>query len=223
MFLLPQSIFSFKELTKTVLAHQPCIKQISFALIITLLVVGCAAPPPAQITLNSVAHQQSLKQQNNWAIKGRIGFKGPNKKESAYFRWQQKHQQYSLNLTSIIGTAILKLQGDAGQVSLVTDDQTYKDTNPSRLISRVTGWQIPVENLRLWIKGQHQQSDNVLTSEQGWISQLQPICDSCENWLITYDNYKLVGKVWLPHKVVLNNQLDNSQLLIKVNEWTLNE
>ena len=95
--------------------------------------------------------------------------------------------------------------------------------NPSHLIWRVTGWQIPVEKLRFWIKGQHQQSDQVITSEQGWVSQLQPICNNCENWLISYDNYKLVDGIWMPHKVVLYNSINKSQLLIRVNAWDLHE
>jgi outer membrane lipoprotein LolB len=63
----------------------------------------------------------------------------------------------------------------------------------------------------------------VLTSEQGWVSQLKPICNNCKDWLINYDNYKLIDEVWLPHKMVLKNSLDNSQLIIKVNEWYLHE
>jgi outer membrane lipoprotein LolB len=115
------------------------------------------------------------------------------------------------------------MKGDEEGASLSTDDETYQDADPSHLIWRVTGWQIPVEKLRFWIKGQYQKNDQVLISEQGWVSQLNPICHNCHNWVINYDNYKLVNKIWLPHKVVLNNSLNNSQLLIRVNKWDLYE
>jgi outer membrane lipoprotein LolB len=126
-------------------------------------------------------------------------------------------------MTSIIGTSILKMQGDEQSVTLITDDEIYKDSDPSHLIWRVTGWQIPIEKLRFWIKGQHQKHDKVITSEQGWVSQLQPSCNNCQNWIINYDNYKLVDEIWLPHKVVLNDSLNNSQLLIRINQWDLHE
>ncbi|WP_354667971.1 lipoprotein insertase outer membrane protein LolB [Paraglaciecola arctica] len=175
------------------------------------------------MNLNSSVHQASLKGLERWSIKGKLGFKSPEKKQSANFRWQQTPQQFQLNMTSVIGTSLVNMKGDENLVSLVADDETYQDTDASRLIWRVTGWQIPVEKLRFWIKGQHQRADLVEISEQGWVNQLQPNCDNCENWLINYDNYKIVEQTWLPHKVVLHNKINNSQLIIRVNTWNLHE
>ena len=208
---------------QTVLVSRPCIKQSTSGLIFIFFLSSCVTPPKTPVSLNSAAHQLSLQQQQNWLIKGKLGFKSPKKKQSANFRWQQTQDQYQLNLTSIIGTSLLNMQGNDNAVTLVADDQTYQDSDPSRLIRRVTGWQIPVEKLRFWVKGQHQNNDKVITSEQGWVSQLQPLCKNCQNWLINYDNYKLVDEIWLPHKIVLNNRLTNSQLLIRVNAWDLHE
>lgn len=205
------------------LVSHPLIKQTLSVLTLILFLAGCANPPKPTVNLNSSAHQLTLKKLDHWSIKGRLGFKSPEKKQSANFRWQQSPQQYQLNMTSIIGTSLVKMLGNDNEVTLIADDETYQDTDPSHLIWRVTGWQIPVEELRFWIKGQHQNNDQVIMSEQGWINQLQPSCNNCENWLINYDNYKLVDKTWLPHKVVLNNSLNNSQLLIRVNTWDLHE
>ena len=208
---------------QTVLVNHPSVKQTLSTLILIIFLASCATPPQSTINLNSAAHQLSLEQQGHWLIKGKLGFKSPEKKQSANFRWQQTQQQYQLNLTSIIGTSLLNMKGNEQSATLITDDETYHDSDPSHLIWRVTGWQIPVEKLRFWIKGQHQKNDQVLTSEQGWVSQLQPVCTNCENWIINYDNYKLVNDIWLPYKVVLNNRLNNSQLLIRVNKWDLHE
>ena len=201
------------------------IKQNLFTLISVFFLSGCATFSQPTVRLNSNIHQLSLQQLDSWLIKGKLGFKNFEKKQSANFRWQQnqQQQQYQLNLTSIIGTSILNMRGDEESVILTTNNETYQDSDPSYLIWRVTGWQIPVEKLRFWVKGQHQKNDKVLTSEQGWVSQLQPVCNNCKNWLINYDNYKLIDGVWLPHKVVLLNNINNSQLLIRVNEWELHE
>jgi outer membrane lipoprotein LolB len=206
-----------------VLDSRPFIKQTLSALILIFFLTGCATFPQPTVQLNSTVHQISLDQEEHWLIKGKIGFSSPEKKQSANFRWQQAQQQYQLNMTSIIGTSILKMQGDEQSVTLVTDDETYQDSDPGHLIWRVTGWQIPVEKLRFWIKGQHQKHDKVIISEQGWVTQLQPNCNNCKNWIINYDNYKLIDKIWLPHKVVLNDSLNNSQLLIRINQWDLHE
>ncbi|MBU3006021.1 lipoprotein insertase outer membrane protein LolB [Paraglaciecola arctica] len=208
---------------QTVLISQLNIKPTFFVLFLVFILFGCANPPPPPVNLNSSVHQASLKGLERWSIKGKLGFKSPEKKQSANFRWQQTPQQFQLNMTSVIGTSLVNMKGDENLVSLVADDETYQDTDASRLIWRVTGWQIPVEKLRFWIKGQHQRADLVEISEQGWVNQLQPNCDNCENWLINYDNYKIVEQTWLPHKVVLHNKINNSQLIIRVNTWNLHE
>jgi outer membrane lipoprotein LolB len=223
MFLLLNRFFHFKSVIQTVLVSRLNIKQTLFTLILIFFMAGCATAPKPTVSLNSAAHQLSLKQQDHWLIKGKLGFKSLKKKQSANFRWQQTQDHYQLNMTSIIGTSLLNMQGDDGGVTLIADDETYQDSDPSHLIWRVTGWQIPVEKLRFWIKGQYHTNDQVIISEQGWVSQLKPICNNCENWLINYNNYKLVDNIWLPHKVVLNNKLNNSQLLIRVNSWNLHE
>lgn len=208
------------------LARRRLKKQTLSVFIFIFILSNCANPPAQQVNLNSAAHQISLKQQKNWLIKGKLGFRSHDKKQSANFRWQQTPKQYQLNMTSIIGTSLLNMKGNANGVTLITDDKTYQDSDPGHLIWRVTGWQIPVEKLRFWIKGQHQKNDQVLTSEQGWVSQLQPKCHdskNCDNWLITYENYKLIDNIWLPHNVVMNNKLNNNQLLIRINKWDLHE
>ena len=213
--------FQLLSIVYVVLAPQKSISPWLPVVLLLCFLSSCATPPAPQVNLNADAHQLSLEQHQEWMIKGKLGFKSPEKKQSANFRWQQLQQSYQLNLTSIIGTSLLSLQGNADKVTLIADDKTYQDSDPSQLIWRVTGWRIPVEKLQMWVKGQHQQGDNITTSEQGWLSQLQPNCKHCSNWLINYDNYKLVDNVWLPHKVSLYNNIDNSQLLIRINKWDL--
>jgi outer membrane lipoprotein LolB len=111
------------------------------------------------------------------------------------------------------------MSGDENTVTLDVDDKTYQDTDASYLIWRITGWQIPVEQFPMWVKGQHQDQAEVITSQQGWVTQIKPNCNKCDNWLINYDNYKLVKNNWLPHNIVLNNTSNNSQLIIRVNSW----
>ncbi|MCF2949740.1 lipoprotein insertase outer membrane protein LolB [Paraglaciecola aquimarina] len=187
---------------------------------LTLVLFACAQTPIPQAQLNSVQHQKSLSEFKNWQIKGRLGFKSPNKKQSANFSWQQKQSEYKLNLTSVIGTSILKMYGDKNQVTLEADDEVHQDSNASFLIWRMTGWQIPVEQFPIWIKGQITQNADFINAEQGWVTQIQPNCDQCEDWLINYDNYKLVGDTWLPHTITFLNRSNNNQLLIRVNSWS---
>ncbi|MFT2090640.1 lipoprotein insertase outer membrane protein LolB [Paraglaciecola sp. 2405UD69-4] len=188
--------------------------------LLTLVITSCATQPTKDLYVDN--HQVTLSTKNNWLIKGKIGFKSQSKKQSANFRWNQNVSDYQLNLTSIIGTSILKMSGNESFATITTDDETYTDTSASSLISRITGWELPIENLKIWVKGQYQLNDEVIISEQGWVTQAIPKCTLCENWIIDYDDYQSVQGVWLPHKITLNNHSSGSQLLIKVNTWSLN-
>lgn len=192
-------------------------------LAVCFVLASCAQshkPLPPGLSLNSQAHQVSLEQYTAWKIQGKLGFKSSEKKQSASFNWQQNQDQYQLNLTSIIGTSILKMVGDKSQVKLDLDGKTYKDDDASFLIWRMTGWQIPVEHFPLWVKGQHQPQAKVLTAPQGWVTQVQPNCDTCDGWVINYSQYQKVNNIWLPHKILLLNEATNNQLLIRVNSWS---
>jgi outer membrane lipoprotein LolB len=204
-----------------VLINPACIKQFIYVLTLTVLISGCVSAPQSQVKLIPTSHQLSITQQNHWSIKGKLGFKSTDNKQSANLRWQQIEQEYRLNLTSVIGTSVLKMFGSLDNATLITDGKIYTDNDPSDLIRRVTGWQMPVDKLPIWIKGQHQEQDIVLTSEEGWVTQLQPNCANCENWTINYANYQMVKDVWLPHSVELKNKLHKTQLLIKINQWQL--
>ncbi|MEO9946364.1 MAG: lipoprotein insertase outer membrane protein LolB [Paraglaciecola sp.] len=185
------------------------------------VISSCATQQIPEVKLQVDAHQLKLAEQKSWLLKGKIGFKNNTKKQSANLRWQQSFSEYQLNLTTIIGTSILKMSGSDQFSTLITDDGTYKDTNASKLISRITGWELPVESLQFWVKGQYGVNDQITLSEQGWVTQLIPDCTHCANWIIDYDDYQIVKDIWLPHKITLNNQSNNSQLLIKVNTWSL--
>jgi outer membrane lipoprotein LolB len=191
------------------------------ASVLSFALIGCATQQTPLSAIDEVAHQQVLAKLENWQIKGKMGLKSPDKKQSANFRWQQKTDQYQLNLTSIIGTSLLSVRGNKGSVRLTIDDNSYQDTDPSQLIKRMTGWQIPVKGIQSWVKGQYNPADKVRLSEQGWLTQMQPACDNCKNWLINYAHYKLVDNVWLPHQIKLHNNTNNSQLIIRVNTWIL--
>ncbi|KXI30750.1 lipoprotein insertase outer membrane protein LolB [Paraglaciecola hydrolytica] len=181
--------------------------------------VGCSTLPPVSVDLNSQQHQSALAKLNNWQIRGKLGFKSPEKKQSASLSWEQKQDDYQLSLNSILGTSILSMQGNHSGATLIADDETHSGNNASELIWQITGWTLPVEQLPVWIKGQSLPNDKVVLAEQGWITQLQPTCENCEGWLINYAEYALNNQQWLPHKIVLLNQHNQLQVTIKINTW----
>lgn len=194
-----------------------------FRLLLCLGVVyltGCTTTQLPQQEIDRQQHQIQLNQLNHWIVKGRLAFKSPDEKFSAYLNWQQQQDSYSLNLNSFIGTSLMKMEGYPGYSKLQADDNIYTDTNASLLIKRITGWNIPVEKLALWVKGQYEKQDHVDVDEYGLVQVLQPKCKDCQQWRLTYSKYKLIDDIWLPHQIELNNTAQTgNQIKIRINSW----
>lgn len=185
-----------------------------------LLMSGCATPVRENQSVDSQLHQQRLAKLSQWQIKGRLAFKSSQEKVSAYMRWRQQGKEFDLKLTTFIGTSIMAMQSRPGFTQIEADDQIYTDQDASSLIQQVTGWNIPVGKLALWVKGQHTRSDNVVFDEGGLLSSLKAKCRACAPWILTYSRYKMVSGIWLPHDIVLTNSSDaENQIKIKITDW----
>jgi outer membrane lipoprotein LolB len=187
-----------------------------------LILAGCSQTPLPTM-LNVAQHQLSLQQLQHWQIKGRFAFISKKEKVSAYLNWHQSNQIIQLSLNSLLGTNLVTLNSQPGLSELIAEDKLYRDTEASRLVEQVTGWTIPVEQLIQWIKGQ--QTDQVVPhySDNGTLASLTTRCQSCDVWNIRYNDYRKVGKYWLPHNVELDRQKsENIRLKIKISEWILN-
>jgi outer membrane lipoprotein LolB len=201
--------------------HSSFIRQAKWLaiLICCATFVSCSNRLPVKVELNSQQHQAKLTNLNHWQIRGKLGFKSTEKKQSANLSWEQNLNDYQLSLNSILGTSILSMQGNNTWATLKADDETYSGATASELIWQITGWNLPVEQLPVWIKGQSLPTDKVMLAEQGWLTQLQPSCTTCQGWLLNYSDYELVNQLWLPHKIVLVHQENQVQVTIKVNSW----
>jgi outer membrane lipoprotein LolB len=188
---------------------------------------ACVAGPSTPVNINSTEHQKKLASLESWRIEGRLAYKSPKEKKSASLNWRQNVEKYQLNLSTVFGTSLLEMKGEPNFVVLDADDKHYQDTDPTRLIWRTTGWTIPVSHFPEWIKGLAADTDKTLYTPEGWVQQIQSNCFACKDWLINYDQYKLVNgleidELWLPHKIVLINTTTNSQIIIRVNKWLNN-
>lgn len=89
-----------------------------------------------------------------WELSGKILVKTPEDKLSANLYWLHSPHTNDMQLTTMLGTGILSMSVTPKLTTLEADGKTYTDTNAARLLAKLTGWQIPVDNLPRWITGQ---------------------------------------------------------------------
>lgn len=159
-----------------------CFRLISlgFAMTAGLMLSGCA-------TVQSTS-QISQTQTQNWALQGKIGMKTPEQTGSASLYWQQQGDFYHIRLFGPLGIGAVELNGKSDQVTY-RDNQgkVYQADSAEVLLKKNTGWQIPVNNLRYWIRALPAPH---MPSEKSYDAQHQLVSLQQQGWKIDYLRYQ---------------------------------
>lgn len=192
-----------------------------FGSLFLLLIAGCSTIQAPQIMdVNQQQHQQALEQLTRWKIQGKIAIKTPKENFSANLHWSQQQDSYHIRLTNLIGSTLLEMEGNNTFSELTFDGQDFFDTDPERLLERITGWQLPVKAFPQLIKGFVPNDDFELQiSKQGLPEQITQTNGKNQGWKIQYRSYQQVKQFWLPENVKLDKQPNN--IRIRISKWTL--
>ncbi|WP_375055588.1 lipoprotein insertase outer membrane protein LolB [Zobellella sp. DQSA1] len=185
---------------------------IAFAL---LLVSGCAyraqeAPPGSW-----QAQKTALAQLQDWQLSARLGIITPDERGSLSLFWRQDSDDYRMNLTNVVGSRVFDLNRRQGTIQL-TDSEGRQHTarNARDLVFRLTGWDLPVEQLAYWIKGLPGEADQVEYDADGRPQSLR-----AHGWQLSYLGYTRIDGLWLPSRLNLTH--DTTTLRLAINQWEL--
>lgn len=185
-------------------------------LLIVSLLSACATRPTVEYSVNARQHQQQLAQLQNWRINGKLAYRGEKERFSATLNWQQQREDYSLGLSSFIGTRILTLQRSDEQISLEYEDRTYQHHDASALLYDLTGWAIPIEQIPAWLKGQVSANNQAIFADNGLLQQIR----TKEGWLVNLSDYRQTQNYILPYQLELKTPSD--LIKIRVDKWLVN-
>jgi outer membrane lipoprotein LolB len=135
--------------------------RISWLLFVSCLLTNCATKPkttpalPIPTTAPSWATRQAaLNKLTTFTIKGKIAVQTPQESGSATLDWSQQQDHYLISLYGPLGAGGLKLSGQPGHITLKTNDgKTSTAGSPESLLKKVWGFNVPVSNLRYWVRG----------------------------------------------------------------------
>lgn len=188
-------------------------------LVVTVLVLGgCAIAPPAP---PDASRQQSLRQYQppeapgDWALSARAALAVAGEGATAAVSWRHRPEDWRLLLRGALGAGATRLKGDAGGVRLtLADGRSYRGEDPRVLLARLTGFDLPLRNLRWWIVGQPvpEIGGRVTVSPGGHALAYQQA-----GWAVTLGEYASVGAYRLPHRLSVTG--DGLRLRIAIGEW----
>ncbi len=131
-----------------------------------LWLAGCATPPAAPTRAGELV------------ATGRVALRVPNDSQIANFTWRDDGEHAALDLGTPLGQTVARLTFDANSAHL--QDSSGKETSagsPEALLQERTGWQLPVQGMRWWLRGKADPatpaqvtptSEGVHISQNGW-------------------------------------------------------
>lgn len=143
--------------------------------------------------------------------------------------WQQQQNTFHIRLSGMLGTTLMEMNGREGQVRLHIDGKDYTGTSAEKLLHNITGWQLPVDQLALLVKGQVPSDGfDVIEATKHWPLQVkeagQPGHYPLKPWKIRYQQYQPTQsknelQVWLPYDLKLTKA--KNLIKIRVTSWEI--
>ena len=189
----------FKERHLSV-GSQPSPLRPVVAALLLLIVAGCAGKAAP---MKSLAEQEvAVSALQHWQLDGRIALKRGSEGFAAGLDWNQAPVEFRVELTGPLGETRVRLTGSSQYATLELPDQPpLTSTDVETLLRDHFGWQLPVDQLRWWLRGLAGPAAVVRSrDEHGRIKQLV-----ADGWQVDYLAWQEVNGLWLPKRLEARN------------------
>lgn len=182
--------------------------------IFLLLVVGLAGCAQLPSSPQSAAVTRAVGQ--SFVLNGRMAVQHHGERTSVNLRWVHQADGDDILLMAPLGLTVAHIQRNAQGVVLEAGDKRYQETDTERLMDKVIGWHLPLDEFYAWVmarpypatpfeigRNEFQQID--------WLRQ--------DGWAIRYQRFlgaepdSLPQKMWMKH--------DDMDLQLVVDEWEM--
>ncbi|HSG61178.1 MAG TPA: outer membrane lipoprotein LolB [Pseudomonadales bacterium] len=156
----------------------------SLACLLVLFLSGCSSLP--------ASHDNTWL----WQLSGRAVFQGPDQRESANILWQSAARRDSVQLSGPFGQGAVRLIADSTGASLWRDGEIQaSDIDIESLLTQHLHWQVPIKELRAWVRGDNAPGDIHVLEESAQRRRFEQA-----GWVIEQSKLDPEGR---PHKVVI--------------------
>lgn len=157
---------------------------------------------------------------DSWQLKGKLAYRNGENAGSAWFDWTQHGDNFNIFLSGPFGVGTVQINGNAQTITLSqAGEADISAPSSSVLTQRLFGWQLPVEQMRHWVRGipAISSASNATTfNPKGLLDTLQE-----DGWQLNISRYQTGPKGQLPGKIKGRSGELAFTLLLK--EWIFPE
>lgn len=167
-------------------------------------VVAQVAAPERQAEL---VRQQWLRAHPDWTFQGRVAIAKGRSGGSGRVDWRQHGEHYQVQLSAPVTRQSWLLDGDvvtgAGRLDGVAGGTRAGD-DAERVLLEATGWQVPVNQLPAWVRGQYDQDAAAI----GFAADGRPRRLQAQGWVVDFLDWyppQADGRPALPRRIEARN------------------
>lgn len=204
--------------------HLPARKLLRLLPLASILLAACSINKPQSPGVSTTSpqwqqHQQAVATISHYQTRGAFAYLSDRQKVYARFNWQQTAaDRYRLLLTNPLGSTELQLDAQGSVVQIIDKKgKRYVGHDAEKMISQLTGMEIPLANLRQWMMGlPGDATDYQLSSHY----QLQSLSYSRngQQWKVNISDYD--SKVTPPLPAHLELTEGNQRIKLRMDSWT---
>ena len=176
-----------------------------------LMLVGCSA------TIDPNSYVGPITEQ--WRFNGKFAVRSAKETTSAKINWQQINDQYDINLYTMFGITVMKINGGHHRVQIDNGSERYNGTSAGQLIWQLTGWHLPIDQMQHWVKGEVEHAINVQRDQDGQFKSGDIIGGNGQQWRLTLGKYKIVDGHIRPHSLLLSK--DKLYFKLSISKWQI--
>ena len=180
--------------------------------VFVLITTGCSSvttKPASDGT--TISNKESP---DKWRARGKFSYRSSEVTESGNFDWSQDGKNYKLRLFGPLGLGSVKISGNPNLVRIQTNKQDISSDQPLSLLYRITGFEIPLNSMPMWLLGKPASGSpsDISFDAEGRIQSFNE-----RAWSLSYNDYQQQDNQHIATTV--NAHKDDISLRMLVYSW----
>jgi len=199
--------------------------QFSSRLVLALALLALAACAPMRVRETPAAlaaqdaREAKLAPLAHWMLTAHIGVSNGRDGGSGDLSWEQNGDAFRFTVRAPVTGKTWTLSGDAGHAVLEgVDPQPDSDTDAQRLLHDRLGWDVPLADLRAWVRGLRAPGSraNVQYDEHNLPAVIEQ-----DGWKVEYRDWFVDRNPAMPRKVFASRA--DARVRMVVESWKFDE
>lgn len=177
---------------------------------------GCAVVAPEPEVAGervAVADWTPPAAPERWRLRGRAALEVGGEAATVSLFWRDADGDYRIDLRGALGAGSVRVESEDEGVALRTGDgSVYRADSARELVRAITGYDLPVEYLRWWVRGQPVPwlDGEVRVGEGGLPQRLDQ-----DGWTVRYEGFLDAGDFRLPQRLGVTREDVDVRLLVR--------